>query len=82
MAAPHLHLLFFPSVTFPQYVVPALSKNAIIVPVRSLDLAACSSWLAKLGASQMFLRVALCPFALVQVVVLLMLQHRQALKPF
>ena len=81
MAASHLHLLFSHSVTSLQYVLLALLRNAIIVLVRSLDLAARSSWLAKLGASQMFLKVALCLFASVQVVVLLILQCRQAPTP-
>ena len=78
MVAFHLHLLFSHFVTSLQYVLPALLRNAIIVPMCSLDLAACFSWLAKLGASQMFLRVAPCPFTSVQVVVLLMMQRRQA----
>ena len=81
MVASHLHLLFSHSMTSLQSVLPALSRNVIIVPVRSLNLAACFSWLAKLGASQMFSKVAPCSFASVQVVVLLMLQHRQAPRP-
>ena len=76
-AASHFHLLFSHFVTFFQYILLAWSKNAIILPLCSLDLAAHSSWFAKLGMSQMFSKVALCPFALVQVVVLLLLQCRQ-----
>ena len=41
MAAFHLHLLFSDFVTSLQYILPALSKNAIVLLMRSLDLVAC-----------------------------------------